>query len=413
MADTPQEIGIDPKTLALSIMGPIKEQLDATLKEFREEEAKTVAERDVARMQVLDNKFADQAKAYEELAEKVKSQYSLPGAEPVGDPKKDLSIARACYGVKTGDWAKVPVENEIRLAMQAKAMDTTSDPLGGFIVPEENVRPIIDILRSMTVVRDLGATVLSVAGSPVQIPRLSASATAAWVGENTAITPSDPTFEQVTATPHKAAALVAMSNEMLLMGTPGADTIINQDIAAQIARLEDLAALSGTGAANSPVGILNTSGVNTTALDVAGSNNYTAYAAFIAELRTDDALFGSLGWAMDPTCYNDLLTMPTADSTGDHFPLARVIIDQIGGGIPAERVLGYPVKTTSQMTTCGTAGSCTFGNWADLLICEWGGITLTASNQAGTAFAADQTWIRATKLTDFIVRHPVSFCINS
>jgi HK97 family phage major capsid protein len=78
-----------------------------------------------------------------------------------------------------------------------------------------------------------------------------------------------------------------------------------------------------------------------------------------------------------------------------------------GAGPIADSTAGMPVYTTTQLTR----GTAILGNWSELIVGEWAGMRFEASNVAGTAFQNDQTWIKATMLVDFAVRHPESFCL--
>jgi HK97 family phage major capsid protein len=79
--------------------------------------------------------------------------------------------------------------------------------------------------------------------------------------------------------------------------------------------------------------------------------------------------------------------------------------------------LGYPFYKTTQLSKTLTKGSSTdcsavyFGNWAEMLIGQWGGLELKASSETSTAFQRNQTWIRAIQEVDVNVRHAASFSV--
>jgi HK97 family phage major capsid protein len=79
-------------------------------------------------------------------------------------------------------------------------------------------------------------------------------------------------------------------------------------------------------------------------------------------------------------------------------------------------ILGWPFQTTTQIPNTlglGTQSEVYFGNWADLIIGMWGGMQLKASEEAGTAFATNQTWIRAIMDVDCGIRRAESFAIGT
>jgi HK97 family phage major capsid protein len=71
--------------------------------------------------------------------------------------------------------------------------------------------------------------------------------------------------------------------------------------------------------------------------------------------------------------------------------------------------LGYKFASTTQLAQTEVF----FGNWADLIIAEWGGFEMTASMETSNAFERNQIWIRAIQEVDCGVRHPESFCYAS
>jgi HK97 family phage major capsid protein len=115
----------------------------------------------------------------------------------------------------------------------------------------------IDALRAALVIRALGATVLADLRSNVDIPKLNTSATAGWIAENSAITPSDQDFASVQLRPKHVGAITEFSRNMLLQSTPDIETLIRGDFAAVLAREIDKAAING-GGTNEPTGIMAT-----------------------------------------------------------------------------------------------------------------------------------------------------------
>jgi HK97 family phage major capsid protein len=80
-------------------------------------------------------------------------------------------------------------------------------------------------------------------------------------------------------------------------------------------------------------------------------------------------------------------------------------------------MIGYPYQATTNIVidTVPTPDStyAIFGNWAELLIGVWQGITIMASQEASDAFAKNQTWVRIVQEVDVMIRHKESFCLAS
>ena len=159
-------------------------------------------------------------------------------------------------------------------AVFEKRVVTTGLPAGG---PGSNViatdwrgDKFIDRLRAAMAVRRLGARVLDGLVGNVDIPRLKASATTAWVAENAAITASDPQFDKVSLTPKHCGVMTEVSRNMVLQSSPAIEEILRDDFAALLAEALDKAAIQG-GGTNEPTGILATCGVGDVSGGAAGA----------------------------------------------------------------------------------------------------------------------------------------------
>ena len=117
---------------------------------------------------------------------------------------------------------------------------------GGAIVPDEYMAELIELLRAQAVVRQLGATTVNMASGSMTIPKQTGASTAQYIGENTNIPASQPTFGQIQLSAKKLAALVPISNDLLRDSSPSADQIVRDDLVAVMALREDLAFIRGT-----------------------------------------------------------------------------------------------------------------------------------------------------------------------
>jgi HK97 family phage major capsid protein len=169
--------------------------------------------------------------------------------------------------------------------------------------------------------------------------------------------------------------------------------------------------------------VANTPGINTVTLGTgAGAvlSNLDLFEDMSYELAVDNALKGKLGYVFHPAIKRLLRKLKIANFSGDTEGeplLPAVIWASMTGDNAILQAIGYPFRMTTQIPVdlvTGGSNNCTevyFGNWEDLLIGMWGGMTILASNVAGTAFATDQTWIRVIINVDVAVRHEESFCL--
>ena len=371
------------------------------------------------KIQLLEDELGEAKGMIKTLEEKIakRSWQDMPG---VDEGKEKFSLFKTVNAIISNDWSDAGYEKEVVDQTRKKALATSTDSAGGFLVPTQAIQDMIELLRAETVVREIGATVLDgLTGIPVEIPKQTGGSTTFWIGENTAITPSDLTFGQLAMNPHTVAALVKLSNRLVRMSSPAAEQLVRNDIATELALRADLAALRGTGINGEPLGIANTPGLATVDF-----NATTAAAGYITnpgyeqlydmeyQLAQVNALRGNLGFLFHPTLRR---------------AVAKIRVDQGGGSADGqflsspvtdpqlESYLGYPFRRTTQIPNNLGSGSSTevyFGNWSDMIIAMWGGMEILASQETSDAFAKNQTWVRILMDMDIGIRHIESFVLG-
>jgi HK97 family phage major capsid protein len=228
----------------------------------------------------------------------------------------------------------------------AKALSAGSYASGGALIPPEFASEVIELLDATAVVRSLGPRILQMPRGTLNVPRVTAGATAAYVGENTAPTPSSPTTDLLTLSAKKLAALVVVSNDLIRQGGPAVDATVRDDLVRKMANRQDLAFLRGSGASYEPRGIENAA---------AASQAETAYNSTTPSLAQVDAtlhnVMGKLqdnnvdhdescAWIMPPRVARYLSQL--RDGTGPY-----VFRDEIRGG----RLHGFRLAVSTQIPT--------------------------------------------------------------
>jgi len=104
---------------------------------------------------------------------------------------------------------------ELRESPAATPLMVSSETKGAALAPVDFAKEIIDGLADVAVMRQIARVLPPISGKSVAYPRRTGGTGAAMVLEGAPITPYDLTFDQVTITPKKAAALVEVSNELL------------------------------------------------------------------------------------------------------------------------------------------------------------------------------------------------------
>lgn len=321
----------------------------------------------------------------------------LSGLSKEGETE-GFSLSRLFKAMATKDWSGARYEK--------KALGEGTGSAGGYLVPEEHVSEVKDRITAQSVIRKAGATVYPMATDTLNIPRVSGGATAYWVGENTQITASDPTFAQVQLVARVLAAMVKVSNQLLQDSSGAAEAAIRRDVAKVLALAEDLAFIEGDGTSNKPLGIINTNNVNEVTLGANGGTPTfdTIYdALYQVELNNGVAS----AWIMHPRTKNTLRKIK--DSNGQYVYNVSPSLKE------PDSLVGIPVYLTTQIPinlTVGTSTDCSYiicGQFDEAVIGERLGMEF-AIDQSGTAFEYYQSWIRAISRVDFALRTPEVFC---
>jgi HK97 family phage major capsid protein/HK97 family phage prohead protease len=273
----------------------------------------------------------------------------------------------------------------------------------------------IEVLRNTMVTPILGARMLTGLVGNVDIPRQITATGTYWVGESSAPTEGEATFDKVSLRPKTIGALSSMSRLMLLQATPAIEMIAREDLIAVMGLGADLAALSGTGASNQPTGIVNQSGVGSVVGGTNGANlTFDHLISLYSAPRIANAPLANMAFAMNAKAYGYLATLKA--STGQY------LWDPQGGLTQAspDKVKGYGYAVSQQLRSTLTKGSSSgicsellFGNWLELLIAMWGITEIAVNPFDSTGFKQGDVWVRAFQTMDIGVRHGASFAIMS
>lgn len=293
-----------------------------------------------------------------------------------------------------------------------KALGINPDTAGGYLVPTEQSNQIIELLRSKSLFLQGDASRLvsfyPMASDTLTIPKLTGGASVQWIGENAQITDNSPTFGQITLVAKKMATLIKVSNELLEDSDPDVDAIIREDMARAMAVEVDRVVLAGEGVGSVPRGLANIADVTKTALNAApGYDNLVDMISRVeqADVESDD----SWSWVFHPREKATLRKIK--DSNNQYIWTGSDGIGQQMAGRVSELLLGYPYLTTTQIaidTANNNETKMYFGRWRDVVVGMKKSIEIVASNEAGTSFEYDQTWIRAILRMDVNIRHAES-----
>ena len=300
-----------------------------------------------------------------------------------------------------------------------KAMAAGDATAGGFLVPVQFSQEVIEFLRARAVVRRMGTPTIPVTTGTLKVPKLSGGATSYYVGENTAVTKSEPTTGQITLSFKKLMTLVPMSNDLMRYSSPGADTIVRNDVVNSMRVTEDQAMIRGTGADNGPKGLRywahadNIISANGT---VSVANVFSDLGKLIQQLLNANIPMINPGWVMAPRVEVFLRTLINTNGFQVFGPEMR-----------AGTLLGYPfASTTSIPINLDTSGAGSndeseiyFTDFAQAIIGESLNLIVDASQEAAytegssvvSAYDRDQTVVRAISEHDFALRYDKAIAV--
>jgi len=291
--------------------------------------------------------------------------------------------------------ALAPTHDEQRAAFvrylrtgEARALGTGADA-GGVMAPTGFIAEVLRARQEAAVMRKLARVIGPVDSAQIEIPRGLTGITAAWLTENTAIEPGDPTFDKLTFTLHKMGALTQVSNELLADSGIDVESLLAALFGEALAKLEDTAFFSGSGSGQ-PTGILTSTDIEDVEAEKA------------AEISLDDLLSlydavppqyrDSASWVMNPATMS--LLRKLADASG------RLILQADLSGSAPNTIMGRPVYLTSNMPVVKASNkTILFGDFkqAYMLVDHR---NLGVQRSADRYFEADQVAFRAIARVD-------------
>jgi HK97 family phage major capsid protein len=232
----------------------------------------------------------------------------------------------------------------------------------------------LEFLYNTMRVKQLGAQTVSGLRENVAFPKQTGKATGTWVAENPGsdVADSNLTLGQIPSSPHTYQSSTSYSRQLLAQAVIDVDTLVRADLARDMAQAVDFAAIAGPTGGSSPVGIMNTTGVQS--FIVAADSGNGGAIAYVDVLKMLEALedvnadqLGDPGWLTTPGIKADLkLTTRLANAIA-----LPVWTDD-------NEVAGYMARSTNQVPKTGVRGSTSnnhaliLGVFSTLVIGMWG-----------------------------------------
>lgn len=305
-------------------------------------------------------------------------------------------------------WEAAAFEREVSEAAQQRTGRTAQ----GLLIPDDVLRrdltvgtasaggdlvgtdfrpgSFIELLRNRSALTQAGITTLTGLSGNVAIPRQAGAATAYWVSEGGAPTESQQTVDQINMTPKTLGAFTDYSRKLMLQSSIDVEGMIRSDLATVIALEIDRVGLYGTGTSSQPLGVKNTTGINTSDF-AANTPTFAEVVGLESLIAADNADIGAMSYLINAAMRGALKTAPKESG------IPTYIYE------PGDTVNGYRVVTSNQIAS----NDVWLGVWSNLLLGLWSGLDLTVDPY--THSTSGTIRVVALQDLDYAVRRPEFF----
>jgi HK97 family phage major capsid protein len=269
----------------------------------------------------------------------------------------------------------------------------------------------IDTLRNNLVFSQMGTSFMTGLQGNVAIPKKTTDSGANWLTETGAITAADSVFAQVTMSPKRLGNAMAFSRKLLAQSSLDIEMIVRNDLVISQSLALEAAAIKGSSTWDGPLGILNTSGIGSVVINTNGGPlTWAAIVALETSLANSNAAINNLMYLTNSKVRG--AAKGIVRDTGSGLFLWGEGYGQSGSG--ALPLNGYGAMVTNAVPSTNVKGSsgavCSsllFGNFADLMIGQWGGLVVTANPY--TLDLSGQVRVSINAYYDIAVRNAASF----
>ena len=162
---------------------------------------------------------------------------------------------RASSEYKAAFWKVMKNKNNFDVQ---NALQVGTDSEGGYLVPDEFERTLVEALQEENIFRQL-ATIITTSSGDRKIPVVATKGTASWVDEEGVIPEADDAFGQVSIGAYKLATMIKVSEELLNDSVFNLEQYIAKEFGRRIGSKEEEAFFIGDGTGK-PTGIFNATG---------------------------------------------------------------------------------------------------------------------------------------------------------
>ena len=309
-----------------------------------------------------------------ERLEALDAQMKEPVNQPLtGKPMRSRIIertGRASDEYRTSFWDMM--RSKAPLPSVVNALQEGTDSEGGYLVPDEYERTLVEALEEENVFRQL-AKVIRTSSGDRKIPVVATKGTASWIDEEGAYTESDDSFGQVSIGAYKVGTMIKVSEELLNDSVFDLESYIAKEFARRIGAKEEEAFFTGDGSGK-PLGILAATGGAETGVTAASSTAVTADELMDLFYSLKSPYRKKAVWVLNDSTIKAVRKLK--DSTGQYLWQPSLV-----AGTP-DTLLGRPIKTSAYMPVIAAgAKTIAFGDFSYYWIADRQGRSFKRLNE--------------------------------
>ena len=225
------------------------------------------------------------------------------------------------------------------------ALQIGTDSEGGYLVPDEFERTLVQALEEENIFRQL-AKVIRTSSGDRKIPVVATKGTASWIDEEGAFVESDDAFSQVSIGAYKLGTLIKVSEELMNDSIFDLESYISAEFARRIGAKEEEAFFTGDGSGK-PLGILAASGGAETGVTAASATAITADELMDLFYSLKAPYRKNAVWVLNDSTIKAIRKLK--DNSGQYLWQPSLV-----AGTP-DTILGRPVKTSAFMPAIGAS----------------------------------------------------------
>lgn len=284
-----------------------------------------------------------------ERREEIEAELCKPTSKPItGKPMKADGDKAAKTGRASDEYKKALLQAmRTNFRQISNVLQEGIDPQGGYLVPDEYDKRLIDILTEENVMRTLGTNITTSGEHKINIAATKPAA--AWIEEGGTLTFGDATFDQIILDAHKLHVAIKVTEELLYDNAFNLENYILTQFGKALSNAEEDAFINGTDVGQ-PLGILAETGGAQVGVTTASSTKVTADEIINLVYSLKRPYRKNAAFLANDVCVAELRKLK--DNNGQYLWQPS-----LQAGEP-DRVLGYKVYTSPYFpvpTAGGTA----------------------------------------------------------